>query len=168
MTASPSPSPATTEASRLADQVERSFRGGAWHGPAFAETLAGVDAGTAARRPLPAAHTIWEIVGHVSIWLDLSRRRIENLPMPDLGADDDWPVPAAGEAADEAWRRELATLEERYRRLQATLADLDDARLDEAVPGADPTVRGLLLGLLQHHAYHGGQIALLRRAGGAA
>jgi hypothetical protein len=35
------------------------------------------------------------------------------------------------------------------------------------VAGSDPTVRGLLVGILQHNAYHGGQIVLLRKAGAA-
>jgi uncharacterized damage-inducible protein DinB len=161
--------PQTTEASRLADQLERAFRGGAWHGPAFTEALSGVDAATAARRPIDDAHTIWEIVGHVSTWLELCRQRIEGEPIDDVPLEEDWPPPVTGETeAEEAWRRELATLEERHRRFQATVAGLDDARLDAPAAGSDPTVRGLLLGVLQHHAYHGGQIVLLKKSGGAA
>jgi len=159
----------TTEAARFADQIERAFRGGAWHGPAFAEALVGVDAATAAHRGVPGAHTIWEIVGHVSTWLELCRRRIEGEPIDDVPHGEDWPPPVAGDAeADEAWRRELATLEDRHRRFHATVAGLDDSRLDDPVGGSDPTMRGLLLGVLQHHAYHGGQIVVLAKAGGAA
>jgi uncharacterized damage-inducible protein DinB len=32
------------------------------------------------------------------------------------------------------------------------------------VAGSDPTLRGLLLGLLQHNAYHTGQIVVLAKA----
>lgn len=168
MTPTETTAPAT-ETARLADQIERAFRGGAWHGPALAEALAGVDASAAARRPIGGAHTIWEIVAHVSTWLELCRRRIEGEPIHDVPHEQDWPPPVAGEAeAEDAWRRELATLEERHRRFHATVAGLRDARLDDPVAGSDPTMRGLLLGVLQHHAYHGGQIVLLAKAGGAA
>ncbi|HSS50781.1 MAG TPA: hypothetical protein VLX28_17720 [Thermoanaerobaculia bacterium] len=34
----------------LADRLERAFRGGAWHGPAVAGALAGVEEATAAAR----------------------------------------------------------------------------------------------------------------------
>lgn len=170
MTATPNPNPtsdpAASKAARLADQLERSFRGGAWHGPAFAEALSGVDAATAARRPFPDGHTIWEIVGHVSIWLEMCRRRIGGEPIHDLPLDDDWPPPVAGEEGDTAWRRELDTLEERFRGFHATVSELDDSRLDDPVAGSDPTLHGLLLGMLQHHAYHGGQIVLLKKSGG--
>jgi hypothetical protein len=41
---------------------------------------------------------------------------------------------------------------------------LDAERLlDDPVGGSDPTVRGLLFGVVQHHAYHAGQIVLLRK-----
>jgi len=56
-----------SQSQSLADQLERSFRGGAWHGPAVAETLAGIDAATAAARPLPDAHSIWENVHHLTV-----------------------------------------------------------------------------------------------------
>ena len=51
---------------RLADQLERSFRGGAWHGPALMEVLAGVDAAVARWHPEPASHSIADIVGHLT------------------------------------------------------------------------------------------------------
>jgi hypothetical protein len=71
-------------------------------------------------------------------------------------------------AADEAlWRRTLAELEAAHRKLHTTVLALTDERLDGAVAGSDPTMRGLLLGITQHSAYHAGQIVLLRKAAGA-
>jgi uncharacterized damage-inducible protein DinB len=144
------------ESTRLADQFERSFRGGAWHGPALAEAIDGVDAETAHRRAIAGAHTVAEVVFHVAYWLDGVRRRL------DGGAvdGDDWPV--AGVRPD--WDELVATLERNHRALHAAVAALDDARLDDPVEGSDPTVRGMLLGLLQHNAYHAGQLVLLARA----
>ena len=49
--------------------------------------------------------------------------------------------------------------------MHSMLLALDDERLDGPVTGSDPTVRGQLLGLLQHNAYHAGQIVVLRKAG---
>lgn len=143
------------ESTRLADQLERSFRGGAWHGPALAEAIDGLDDDAAHRRPLAGAHTAAEIVFHVAYWLDGVRRRLAG----DSTEGDDWP---AGGRLD--WEELTATLERNHRALHAAVAALDDARLDEAVEGSDPTVRGMLLGVLQHNAYHAGQLALLARA----
>ncbi len=52
----------------LADQLERGFYGGAWHGPALHEVLEDVDAATANRRLLPTGKTLWEIVLHLAAW----------------------------------------------------------------------------------------------------
>lgn len=156
-------SPPKVETARLADQLERSFRGGAWHGPSIAEVLEGVDPAAARRRPLAGGHTIAEIVGHVAFWIEAASRRLEGDPVSGAG-EDDWP---AAPEDDDGWHRLLAALDAAHRRLHAKVAAMDDAALDGVVAGCDPTVRGLLLGILQHNAYHGGQIALLRKAGAA-
>lgn len=153
----------TIQTESLADLLERTFRGGAWHGPAVAEALAGVDAAAAARRPLPGAHTIWEIVRHLTVWNEVPRRRIDGEPLQNLPAERDWPT--AGEMSEPAWRAALAALEESHAALHARVRDLSDAQLDDPVAGSDPTVRGMLLGVLQHNAYHAGQIALLKKGG---
>lgn len=170
------PSPAaTTESARIADQLERAHRGGAWHGPSFSEAVAGLDAATAASRPIPDAHSAWEIVTHVSSWLEICHHRVEGEADSDITPARDWPDAPSGastedahaaDAAEASWQAALATLEDRFSRLHAAVSRLDDARLDAPVAGSDPTVRGLLLGILQHHAYHGGQIVMLRKAGG--
>ncbi len=158
----------STETALFADQLERSFRGGAWQGPAVVEALLGVSAAAAERRLLPGTHSIVELVLHIAFWLDGVRRRIEGEAMTGLAPESDWPVPAGGKIDVEgAWRAARERLEEAHRRLHATVLELDDARLDEAVGGSDPTLRGMLLGILQHNAYHAGQIALLAKAAAA-
>src|SRR5271168_4223530 len=54
------------ESSLIADQLRRAFDGDAWHGPALLELLRGVDAPTAAAKPVPDSHSIWELVMHVA------------------------------------------------------------------------------------------------------
>jgi uncharacterized damage-inducible protein DinB len=152
----------TTETDRLADQLERSFRGGAWHGPSVTEALADLTAEEAARRPIPAAHTIAEIVGHLATWTDVAHRRIAGEPVPRVTDDEDFPP--GGAASEEAWNGSLERLEEAHRKLHEVVAGLDADGLDAPVSGSDPTVRGLVLGVLQHNTYHAGQIALLRKA----
>jgi uncharacterized damage-inducible protein DinB len=148
------------ESTRLADQLERSFRGGAWHGPSVEEAVAGLDAATARRRPLAAAHSIVELVGHLAFWIETASRRIEGSGEGSVGEGEDWPPL---DESDDGWRRLVARLDAAHRHLHAKVLALDDAALDGPVAGCDPTVRGLLLGILQHNAYHGGQIVLLRK-----
>jgi uncharacterized damage-inducible protein DinB len=156
------PDPKRVETTRLADQLERAFRGGAWHGPSLTEALDGVDAATAASRPAGDAHSIAELAGHVAFWIDAGRRRLEGETVVDVPREVDFPP--GGAVTEEAWRATLADLDRAHRRLHGALLALDDERLDDAVTGADPTVRGQLLGILQHNAYHAGQIVVLKKA----
>lgn len=149
-----------TETQRLADQLERSFHGGAWHGPSVAEALAGVDATTASWRS-GDVHSIAEIAGHIGFWIDGARRRIAGESLDDLPPEGDWSI--GGAASDAAWRITREEIETAHRNLQTAVRALDDAGLEAAVSGADPTIRGQLLGLLQHNAYHAGQIVMLAK-----
>lgn len=151
--------------SRLADQLERGFRGGAWHGPAVMEVLSGVDASLARWHPGPAGHSIVELVGHLTYWLEDTLNQISG-ESGHQGQGSDWEGTEAG--TDGAWQAACTALEEAHCRLRAGVLQLTEARLDEARSGSDTTLRGLLLGTLQHNAYHAGQIALLRKLAEAA
>lgn len=146
---------------RLADQLERGFRGGAWHGPALMELLAGLGAEGARWRPAPASHSIADLVGHLTYWLEDAHRQIAGMPRQPLEAEADWAARTPTSEAD--WQAACAALEAAHAGLRAAVLDLDESRLDEARSGSDTTIRGLLQGTLQHNAYHAGQIALLRK-----
>ena len=74
---------------RILEQLRRTYDGEAWYGPSFRALLADVNASTAAARPIPTAHTIWELVRHVTVWLVAVRRRLagEHVEYAD---DTDW------------------------------------------------------------------------------
>ena len=153
-----------SEVDSIADLLERGFRGGAWHGPAVAEALAGLDAATAAARPLAGAHSIWEIVHHLAVWNEVPRRRLDGERLQNLPLEREWP-PVADLSAG-AWQAALAALEDAHAALRARVLELADGQLDDPVAGSDATVRGMLFGVLQHNAYHAGQIVLLRKPQG--
>src|SRR6201987_4841812 len=67
---------ATNESALLADQLRRAFEGNAWHGPALLELLEDIDAATAAAKPLPNVHSIWELVLHIAAWDGAASRRL--------------------------------------------------------------------------------------------
>lgn len=146
---------------RLADQLERGFRGGAWHGPAIMEVLAGLNATAAQWHPDPASYSIAEIVGHITYWLEDARRQLHGQTRPKGEPTSDWT--RSGLDSEGAWQAIRGALEEAHRNLRAEVLMLPEDRLEESMPGSDTTIRGLLVGTLQHNAYHAGQIALLRK-----
>jgi uncharacterized damage-inducible protein DinB len=153
-----------SEAIRIADQLARAYEGEAWHGDPLTKILDGVTAERAAARPVPGAHSIWELVLHITAWLDVARRRLAGEAV-ELTPAEDWR--AAPPAPDErAWRAALDALRAAERALHEAAAAADDARLDEITPGRRYTNYVLLHGVVQHTLYHAGQIALLKKAGG--
>ena len=62
-----------TEIERILGQMKAAFEGGAWHGPAAMEVLSDVDDLMAASHSVPNAHSIWEIVGHLTATADVTR-----------------------------------------------------------------------------------------------
>jgi uncharacterized damage-inducible protein DinB len=152
-----------SRATRLARHIERAVTGPMWHGPALVNVLEGVDARHARTRPVAGAHSIWEIVLHITAWSDIARQRIKGEAIGDPTPEQDWP-PLSDADAD--WPRAVERLAESHRQLAAETRLLGDEQLDALVPGLEYTVHVLLHGIVEHGTYHGGQIALLKRAGG--
>jgi uncharacterized damage-inducible protein DinB len=148
------------ETLRIEDQLNRSFRGEAWHGPCLQELLRDVTFEQAAARPVPAAHSIWEIILHITGWVEIARRRLDGEPFEPTPAQD-WPaVPPASEAA---WKLALGNLEGAHEKLRGAVAACDPTRLDQRCAGKPYTIYFLLHGVIQHNLYHAGQIAILKK-----
>ena len=62
-----------SRATRLAKKIECTVTGPMWHGPALAQVLEMVTHEEAAARPIAGAHTVWEIVRHVTTWAEIAR-----------------------------------------------------------------------------------------------
>jgi uncharacterized damage-inducible protein DinB len=133
-----------------------------WHGPALSEVLAGVSHQQASVRPIAGAHTIWEIVVHITGWAEITRARIHGERTEDPTPEQDWPSPPAATA--EAWIAAAAALEDSYRTLAADIVAIDDDVFDRKVSTLEYTLDTLLHGVVEHGTYHGGQIALLKKA----
>ncbi|MGA2741640.1 MAG: DinB family protein [Bryobacteraceae bacterium] len=152
-----------SEVSRILDQLHRAYQGPAWHGPALREILTGVTWQTAAQRPIRGAHTIWELVLHITVWISVPTQRIEGAEIPTLPPDHDWP--AAPEPSESAWQQAVDRLAEAQRNLESAVRQLTDERLREKVLGEVPySIYTMLHGVVQHNLYHAGQIALLKKA----
>ena len=151
-----------SESTRIGDQLRRSFEGGAWHGPAVQEVLAGVTAAKAAERPIPGGHSIWEIVLHITTWEDVVRLRLEGDHFDNPPDEIDWP-PVADGGGEDAWRAALDGLKRANLALRDAISRIDDARLEEIIPRKNYSVYYMLHGVIQHNLYHAGQIAILKK-----
>lgn len=158
-----------TEIEALIDDLRHAWAGDPWHGPSLSMLLDDVSASQAAARPVTGAHTIGELVHHLTAWVEETTRRLDG-SAPVMPARGDWPADDAAPADDADWRRARAELDAAHDTLLAALRTFPPERLDVMVGserdrplGAGYSFRRMLYGLIEHDAYHGGQIALLKK-----
>lgn len=150
------------EIERIVDQMKRSWGGDAWHGPSLSELLAGVDAEKAAARPLSGAHSIWELVLHITTWDRIVTQRLKE--WRGIEPSDAENFPAVTSKTDEAWQNARKGLERAHHDLEDAASSWPEGRLNDRVPDKPYSVYVMLHGAVQHELYHAGQIALLKMA----
>jgi hypothetical protein len=149
--------------------LDHAIAGDPWHGPSLASLLSGVDETAASARPIPGVRSIWEIVLHLTAWTREVARRLDGHP-PGPPAGGEWPD--LGESTAAAWAAALADLATAHDELKRVLAAFPPALLSERIGttrdaplGTGVSFEAMVDGLLQHDAYHSGQIAALKSAG---
>ena len=147
----------------IADSLRRTLTGPMWHGDAVNQLLSGLSAADAARKPIADAHTVWELVLHMAAWANIVQQRLSLKKQTEPTSAEDWPSLTSGPSI-EAWSDAQMRLSEAYEGLAQRAEELDHDALNAQVPGHDYSVRVMLMGVVEHGAYHGGQIAVLKRA----
>ena len=149
---------------RLSSHVERTVTGPMWHGPALSEVLEGVSAKDAAARPITGAHTIWELVLHITAWAEIARDRLQGERTSGITDAENFPKPPA--PTDANWSAAVSAMHGAYSALARDAGGLSEAQLKAKVPEGEPphNVATLIAGVVEHGTYHGGQIAILKRA----
>ena len=149
-----------TQGEILSDDLRRSVRGGAWHGPALRDLLEGISAEEAKQHPIPNAHSIWELVLHIASWARIALRRIDGgQPAPFDGED----FPEARDFTEQHWDETRDAMFDSYEQLSSVVARMSDEELEKLAPKSERSIGAMVSGVSQHAAYHGGQIALLKK-----
>ena len=119
------------------------------------------DARTAAAHPLAEGHSLWEILNHVTAWTRAVQRRLNGEAVELTGADD-WPP--VSDASDAAWQAAVESFRAAQQDLLAKLKSMSNDELGMFAPGQKYSYSFMLNGLVQHHLYHAGQMALLKKS----
>lgn len=148
-------------------ELRKAFNGDAWHGNHIMQILNQVKPENAFEHFIVEAHSIAEITLHLTSWTEEVSARLLNkiASEPALG---DWPLPS--NKTIQGW--EIIVFDFK-------VANEELIRICDGIKGQDwhewiksesnPLLNKgidkveLLNGLVQHHAYHGGQIALLSK-----
>lgn len=149
----------TAEIGRIAQLLEQTFEGKPYYGPSVLAALADVTADVATRKPRGSAHSIWEIVAHLTTELIYARAIIERTAGPWIEGKTTWP--AITDTSNAAWQQALKDLQNANRSLVREVKRLDDAILDKEAHRVRVPFYLMLHGTIQHTVYHAGQISLL-------
>src|SRR5213082_2526222 len=136
-----------SEIDQIVHELKCAFDGEAWHGPALMEILDGVDAKAAFDRPIATAHTIWELVLHVTGWERVITRRLHGEKLTLSDAENFGHTAGSGEAA---WREAVENLRNTHAELIKTVSALSEDKLSAPVPGKPYDMRFMLHGASQH------------------
>jgi uncharacterized damage-inducible protein DinB len=163
----PTTPPVTTEIARIVDELQREHDGDPWHGSPLQAILEGIDATRANARPIPGAHSVWELVLHMTGWKNETARRLAGA-VACMPIEGDWPE--VGDPTDKRWHEALARLESAHVNLIAAVKALPENKLYEPTNDTRSAPLGtgvshyvLLHGIVQHDVYHAGQIAILKK-----
>lgn len=149
------------EVDRIVDQMMQAHIGDPWTGVVLVDLLDGLTCEQAAGKPIPNAHSIWEIVLHLVATQEFIVDLVRGVSQP-FQPGDEWPP--VGEVTEEAWTE----VEEQFRAGEAEVrrvvsAEFTDKRLDEPFREEGTSAYNNLHGYIQHAVYHGGQISMLKK-----
>jgi hypothetical protein len=134
-----------------------------WHGPNLKGSLRGLAAATAAWRPGPNRHNIWEIAVHAGYWKYVVRRRLLGEKRGSFALKGSNWFARPQELSDRAWKSDLALLDQEHATLKEAVAGLNPALLIFTPAGSKVSNLALISGIANHDVYHAGQIQLLKR-----
>jgi len=136
--------------------LDEAYEERTWHGPNLRQSLRGVSARQAARRPAPGRHNIWELAVHAAYWKYAVRRRLAGGKRGSFALQGSNFLRRPVELSERAWREDCALLEREHRALRAAVvAAFRDGRAKKFLRH--------IYGVAFHDVYHAGQIRLLRR-----
>jgi hypothetical protein len=153
------------ETAILLELISQAFDHKSWHGTNLKGSIRGIEVETAAWRPAPGRHNIWEIVVHAAYWKYIVRRRLraeKRGSFPIKGSN--WFVrPADPAHAEQTWKAEARLLSELHEALYKAIADLSARDLHFTPKGSKFSNLAMIAGIASHDLYHAGQIQLLKR-----
>lgn len=132
--------------------------GDCWIGVNFKEALHGIDAATAAKRIAPEGNSIWMLTAHLIYWRTRVTNRLNGNDNPPPFKDFMLP----NELSEANWKQTLLDFEAAYHTLRNAIHSMKDEQLDKPSPREGQTFYQLIMGCLQHDAYHLGQIVFLK------
>ncbi|MGZ3764771.1 MAG: DinB family protein [Mucilaginibacter sp.] len=156
-----------TTSEKLSQELEKVLSGDPWYGDPVYKIIEQVSFEAAFEKSPGAAHTIAEIVLHMLAWTEEVLDRMNGLTS-SIPTSGDWPP--TGNPDEQKWQNYVNDLKLVNVNLLGVIRDFPEERWGEPTSdqldldeGSGWSYEENINGLIQHHIYHAGQIAILNR-----
>jgi uncharacterized damage-inducible protein DinB len=152
---------------KLSRQLENVLSGDPWYGSSVYDIVDNISFEAAYEKPPGSVHNIAEIVLHMIAWTEEVMDRMNGLPS-GIPTSGDWPE--TGSPDEQKWQNYVDDLKLVNVNLIGAIQNLPEEQWNEPTKdernrelGTGVSYEELINGLIQHHIYHSGQIAILNR-----
>ncbi len=148
------------ENERIAKLFSDLYDGSPWLDVTIVNTLDDISASEAFNPAVPGLNTIWEIVNHMVSWREAVLERLSGniVPSPDHNFFEPVTDPSG-----EAWEATLARLQQSQEAWIKFLSGFPDGEFDTIYPPNGMHYYEHIHGIIQHDAYHLGQLVILAK-----
>jgi uncharacterized damage-inducible protein DinB len=146
----------------IRSQIVDAWSGSPWFGKSAKALLSEVNEEVAFQKPNDQ-HSALELLWHIITWREFVIDRLQHSPQMRMEYFDKNNWRPLDHADISLWNQGLERLSETQNELLALLDQKDDSILDKQVAERDYNFRYLLHGIVQHDAYHLGQIAYITK-----
>ncbi len=150
------------EIPRLQDLLQRVYDGHAFYGDPIATVLGDIDTRQAFWVPEGGAHSIWQLLRHMTVWTDIIRQRLTSPTIIEVESDEQ-NFPSPPPPSDAAWDEARDGFHTALEALLRAMDTFPEDKLQDMVPEREYTYYMLLHGMAHHSLYHTGQIAMIKR-----
>lgn len=148
------------ETERLHKLFEDLYAGDPWLDVTLVGTLAKLSAQQAAHKPDPNWNSIWEIANHIISWRENVLERVQG---KTIKTPENNYFTYVIDTSDIAWQLTLKRLHDSQEAWLSFLSELQDDTLEKNYPANNHSYAHHIHGIIQHDAYHLGQIVLLAK-----
>ena len=136
------------------------FDGSPWIDVTILHTLDEITAKEAATKPFPQFNSIWEIVNHMIRWRETVLKRIHG---ENIGSPEDNYFSFIRDRSETAWHKTRQQFRESQNEWVRSIKKLNRKALAGQQDFSPFSNYELVHGILQHDAYHLGQIRLMKK-----
>ena len=148
------------ESIRISKLFSDLYNGSPWIDVTLLATLKNISAEKARAKISPERNSIWQILNHIISWRNTVLKRVQGEVITSPA--DNYFKPVA-DTSEKAWQQALNDLEETELRWIDFLNKFDESQFERMYSNNKLTFYEHIQGILQHDAYHLGQIVILSK-----